>query len=285
MDMNASTTEEQLAGLPVRHDLTLVYALSLVIALLMTVASTLGLLYPAHVYPSEELQRSFVANDVVNLSIGLPTLLGSMGLARFGRSSGRGQLLGLLFWPGALFYVLYNSIVYALALPLNAGFLLALVLLTLSAYTTVGLVVTIDSGAVRQRLSGAVPERLASRTLVGLGTLFFALAFATLVDGLFSSTPAARPDLALHASDLIVTPAWIIGGTLLWRHEPLGYVLGAGLLFQASTLFIGLIVFLLLQPLLTGATFALVDTVVVSVLGLFCFVPFVLFLRGVLQET
>jgi hypothetical protein len=34
--------------------------------------------------------------------IGLPILRGSMGLAR------RGKLLGLLLWPGALFYVLYH---------------------------------------------------------------------------------------------------------------------------------------------------------------------------------
>jgi hypothetical protein len=38
-----------------------------------------------------------VANNVGNLVIGLAILLGAMGLAR------RGRLIGLLFWPGALF--------------------------------------------------------------------------------------------------------------------------------------------------------------------------------------
>ena len=75
----------------------------------------------------------------------------------------------------------------------------------------------------------------------------------------------------------------MIGGILLWRRKPLGYVTGAGLLFQASMLFIGLIVFLLLQPLLTAAPFALVDTVVTFILGLICFVPFGLFVRGLLS--
>ena len=55
---------------------------------------------------------------------------------------------------------------------------------------------------------------------------------------------------------------------------------GLGLLFQASMLFIGLIIFLLLQPILTQAPLALVDIVVVFVMGLICFIPFGLFLRG-----
>ena len=75
----------------------------------------------------------------------------------------------------------------------------------------------------------------------------------------------------------------IIGGLLLWRREPLGYVAGAGLLFQASMLFIGLIAVLLLQPLLTAAPFPLTDTIVVFAMGLVCFVPFALFLRGVVS--
>jgi hypothetical protein len=48
-------------------------------------------------------------------------------------------------------------------------------------------------------------------------------------------------------------------------------------------LFVGLIAFLLLQPLLTAAAFAPVDVVVTLILGLICFVPFGLFLRGVLS--
>jgi len=42
-----------------------------------------------------------------------------------------------------------------------------------------------------------------------------------------------------------------------------------------------LIVFLLIQPVLTDAPFAIVDVVVILVMGLVCFVPFGLFVRGV----
>jgi hypothetical protein len=241
----------------------------------MTIASVAGLLFPNQLYPTEELHRSSVPNDLVNLLIGLPILLGSMWLAR------RGKLLGLLFWPGALFYVLYNAVAYTFALPLNTGFLLSLVLLTLSGYTMIGVVASIDGQAVQQRLTGAVPERLAGGILTGLGALFLLRVIVVLGQALTSQDSIAETERALHVADLIISPALIIGGLLLRRREPLGYVAGAGPLFQASMLFIGLIAVLLLQPLLVAAPFLLTDIVVVFAMGLVCFVPFVLFLRGV----
>jgi hypothetical protein len=263
----------------VTRDLTGVFAFSLLVALLTAAASLLGLLLPDRLYPSEDLQQSFLVNDVINLVIGLPALLGSIWSAR------RGQLLGLLFWPGALFYVVYNSIIYAFALPLTVGFLLSSALLILSIYTMVSLLVSIDAGALRQQIGDTIPARQAGGILIGLGTLFVVLAFGTLVGDLLGSTAVSPEDLAVHFSDIIIGPAWMLVGLLLWRREPLGYVAGTGLLFQASLLFVGLIGFLLLQPVLTGAPFAPGDILVIFILGLTCFVPLALFIRGILRRA
>ncbi len=260
--------------LPISRNLTLAYAVSLAISALMAIASFAGLLYPTAVYPTDELLQSFVPNDVVNLLIGLPILLGSVWLAR------RGRLVGLLLWPGALFYVFYTYVVYVLSMPLNPSFLLHLALVTSSAYAMIGLVASIDGDAVRHRLAGAVPERAGGGVLAGLGVLIFARVVAVLVGALISRAPVAATELALHVSDFMLAPAWVIGGALLWRREPLGYVAGLGLLFQASTLFVGLIVVLILQPFMTAAPFAPIDVLVVTVMGLVCFVPLALFVRG-----
>jgi hypothetical protein len=59
-------------------------ALSAAVAILMAGASLAGLLYPQGLYPTEALRQSFVANDVVNLLIGLPILVVAiMGLVCF----------------------------------------------------------------------------------------------------------------------------------------------------------------------------------------------------------
>jgi hypothetical protein len=264
--------------LPVRHDLALAYLFSLIIALLMAIASVAGLLYRDLIYPTDELVRSFVPNDVVNLFIGLPILLVSMGLAR------RGRLVGLLCWPGALFFVLYNYLVYIFAMPLNWAFLLHLILVALSVYTLLSLVAGIDGKAVRGRLAGAVPERLAGGVLAGLGFLFLVRVIGVFTGAMSDQALIPETERALNISDFLISPAWIIGGILLWRRKELGYVIGLGLLFQASMLFIALIVFLLLQPILTNAPFALVDVIVIFIMGLVCFIPFALFMRGVITD-
>ena len=269
-----STNQKDTAKLPIRRNLTLAYVISLVVAAVMAVASVAGLLYQTIIYPTDELIQSFVPNDVVNLFIGLPILLGSTWLAR------RGKLIGLLFWPGALFYVLYTYIVYVFIMPLNVAFVLHLTLVTLSAYALIGLVASIDGQAIRQRLTGAVPERAGGGVLAGLGILNFVRVTGVMVNALISQTPVAAEELALHITDFMIAPALVIGGVLLWRREALGYVTGLGLLFQASMLFIGLLFILILRPFMVGAQFVLSDVLVIFAMGMVCFIPFGLFVRG-----
>ncbi|UCH11817.1 MAG: hypothetical protein JSU61_13430 [Fidelibacterota bacterium] len=91
------TNLERGTSLPIRRNLTFAYGSSLVIAALLAIASAVGLLYQDIIYPTDELLPSFVPNDVVN------------------------SFIGLLFWPGALFFVLYNYVIYVFAMPLNAA--------------------------------------------------------------------------------------------------------------------------------------------------------------------
>jgi hypothetical protein len=254
------------------------YGLSYVLALLMAAVSVLGLVAQTSVYPSEALRKTFVPNDVVNLLIGLPVLLGSMSLAR------RGRLLGLLFWPGALFYVFYNTLVYVLGMPFNLLSLAYGLLIVISLAALVGLLASLDGETIRAQLCGATPERLAGGVLAGLGALFFLRVIGVAVNALTSQTALPQTEWALNTADFLITPAWMISGVLLWRRKTWGYLTALGALFQASMLFIGLILFFVLQPFLTPAPFALGDTLVIAVMGLVCFIPFGLLVRSVLLK-
>ena len=255
-----------------------VYTLSQVVALLVAVFSLAGLLFQAALYPAEAVRRAFFANDLVNLLIGLPLLLGSIWFAR------RNSLVGLLFWPGALFYVTYNYVAYAAALISVPQTVVYLTLAVLSVFTIFRLFSSVDAAAVSANLTRQVPERLAGGVLVGLGALFFVQAIAqmgVILSGQPAPEGATVPTLV---ADLVTTPAWIAGGIMLWRKQTLGYLSGVGLLFQASMLFVGLLTFFILQPLLYQAPFPLSDFVVILLMGLVCFIPFGLFLRGVLSK-
>ena len=113
----------------VKRNLSLAYLVSLVVAILMTIVSVAGLIDGVRVYPGVDkgLLTLLIGQDALNLLVGLPILLGSMWLAR------RGSLIGLLLWPGALFYVLYDYGYYVLGAPFNVFFLPYIAVMTLSA--------------------------------------------------------------------------------------------------------------------------------------------------------
>jgi hypothetical protein len=275
----AGMAGSQPASLPVTRSLTLAYASSLVIALLVAITSAAGLLYGKVLYPTEEMLLAKLPTDLFTLVLGLPILLGSIWLAR------RGKLLGLLCWPGVLLYVLYIYVAYAIGVPFNVLFLAYVVLVALSAYTIIGLVASIDISAVRRRLAGAVPERTAGGILVGLAVLFTLMNLAAIVAALSSPTPDYLLEFPVWIADLaVVGPAWLIGGSLLWQRKALGYVAGAGLLLLGSMLFVGVIFALAFPVFYTASPIDVPAIVFILIMGLICFVPLALFARGIVKS-
>jgi hypothetical protein len=171
-------------------------------------------------------------------------------------------LLGL---PGALFYVTYNAIAYAAAMPLAWLSFGHLALAGLSAAAIFLLFSRLDGAAVQARLQGQMVKRFSAGILIGFGTLFFPRTV-----GEFSDVTAGMAEFGVLVADGLTTPLWILGGLYLWRRQPLGYASGAGLL-----------VFFIAQPFVAGAPFPLVDFLVVLAMGLVVFVPFGLFLCGI----
>ena len=251
--------------------------LTLILAALMGGASLLGLILTDWVYPSQALLQSYLTNDLVNLLLGLPILLVPVWLIR------RERWVGLFCWPGAVLYILYNSIAYLTGLPFGLVPLVHLVIVVLCALILLGFLRNVDRSVVQSAFSERVSERLGGWVLLVFGVLFIGRAASEFSEMLNTGALGPTPDLGVLVADLVLSTAWILGGTALIRRRPLGYVSGLGLLFAGSMLFIGLIVFLLLQPLVTGAAFVLTDVVVVAVMGLVCFIPFGLYARGVIS--
>ncbi|MCL4248877.1 MAG: hypothetical protein KJ065_12090 [Anaerolineae bacterium] len=257
--------------LPVARDLTMAYVLSLIVALLVAVASVGGIVYQTTLYPAEQLVDQ-VGNDALNLVIGLPFLLGSMWFAR------RGSLLGLLFWPAALLYLLYVYVIYLTGVPFNALFLVYAILVTLCAYAIIGLVASIDGAAVRRRFEGVVPARWIGGLLVVFAVLFGAYQVSEIISAIFNSTTVDQLLLATGIGDLTVEcPALLVAGILLWQRKPLGYVAGAGLLLQIGLLFVGLPIAGILGGPLTGtaANTSLVAFGAIGLLPLALLIPYV----------
>lgn len=259
---------------PVRRDLGFAYVASAVVAILMTVVSLAGILAWPAVYPAVEPKMIplWVGQDALNLLIALPLLAGSMWLTR------RGALIGLLLWPGALFYVLYDYGFYALGAPFTLIFMAYLALITLSAYAMAALLLAIDHDTVARRVS-SVPRRLTAGSLMGVAALFTVL-WTGLSMSVAASGAAVDPVVrAVVTMDLTVQlPALFVGGLLMWLRRPLGTVLAPGLLLQAAAYLLGLSAITVLTQILTATPFdpfAVVPWLVVGVLCLCLIAPFV----------
>ena len=272
--MTTTHPEPPPSRLPVKGSLTLAYAGGLAMGLLMTFTSVIGLAYQRVMYPSNALRTAFVASDGFSLVVGLPVLLGSMWLAR------RGRLIGLLCWPAACFYVLYVYIPYIIGVPFNVLFLPHLLLVVLSAYTLIGLLATIDGEAVRQRLHGFVPVRIAAGIFVALGIFILLRQTVLIIGAMAGGEPVGMLERATFVADFAVLPMLLAAGVLLWRRAPLGYAAGPGLLLGNGLLALSLVPFFVVQSRISGQPIDSSGVVVVVVMAALCLVPFAFFVRA-----
>ena len=271
------------------------FVASIVIAVLIACVSLAGLvlgregLYGSDINLADGIITStagivipgFRAHDLFNLAVALPVLLASVWFAR------RGSLLGLLLWPGALFYVLYTYALYLVGAPFGPLFLGYVLLVVVSAYTIIGVVTSINHAAVRERLSGVIPARTIGGILVALALLTVGQdgggAMATALGGGSQAEPLARH---VWTVDLTISvPATLLGGVLLWRRAALGYVVAAGLLFAFGLTPIALAAILALQPWLTGSAIDGGTIVGLLVFAAVAYVPLGFFVRGARADT
>jgi hypothetical protein len=252
--------------LPIQGNLGREVKLTFIVIVLMAFTSIGSLIFTSIIYPTEELFQSFAINDVTNLIIGVPILLGSMWLAK------RDKLVGLLLWPGALLYVLYNYIVYVFGIRFNVFTLVYLALVLLSAFVIFDLILKMEMEKIRAQLSGNVPVRFASWVLLLFGAFFVFRAIGIIVEAITTQKVLPLPEIGLLIADILLSTVWIVGGVSLLRRTPVGYSGGLALLFMGSMLFIGLILVLCISPLMSEAEFVLADVVIVTVMGLICFI-------------
>lgn len=261
--------------LPIRRDLGPVYVSSAAIALLMALTAAVGVAFRDQVYTSEEVLLFKLPTDIFGLGVVLPLLLVSLLLAT------RGKLAGLLLWPGLLLYVVYIYLIFAFGVPFGATYPLYLILVALGAYTLIALVASIDAKGVRKGLAGAAPARPGGAVLIVLAVLFVAIQVPEIVGAIATRRAMEGLELAPFVGDVIVLlPAWLIGGIMLWQREPLGYLAGAPLLVLGTLLFGGLGFVLLFSALYSGFAVDWAAVAMMAAMSAVCGVPCVLFLRA-----
>ena len=209
-----------------RSNQRIVYRLSVVIAILMVLASGMGLLFHDLYRDNALVASSWYGNDLVTLIVAAPLFVGAMIWAR------QGSQRAFLVWMGMLAYTFYNYAFYLFGAAFNSLFLVYAILYTLSGFALVFGLMSLDAELLLERVQARLPTRWISAFMVfvavALGGFHVALSLQYLATG---QPPAMIDAVGIHtnliaALDLsMVVSVALLSGVWLWRRRPWGFVL------------------------------------------------------------
>jgi len=208
------------------------YWLSGALAVTAAASALFTFLIPHVLRGTAVMTGSARGTSLVVLMIDVPVLVCSLLLAR------RGSARAVLAWLGSAAVLVYNSLMFLFATPVNRLFPLYLAMLSFSAWSIGTTLAQTDVRALARRFSARVPVRGIAVYVWAIVALNAAVWLSRVVPGLAShgapgylrgtglpTNVVFVQDLALWLPLIAVAAAW------LWRRRPWGYLItGAGLI-------------------------------------------------------
>lgn len=217
-------------------DKKIIYINSITIAVLALIATLSGLFWKG-LYKGDTISGAaqMMGQDLVTLIIGIPILLISLYLLS------KGSLRGKLIWMGTIFYFLYSYASMSFLTSFNQLFLVYVAIFSISLYTLLGEMFSMDIKIVKKSFSPGVISKITAVFLVVIGLMLAAMWLKMIIDSLLTGiAPSALESyttLVIQALDLgIVVPAAVISGILLFKGKEWGYMLASIFLIKASLL-------------------------------------------------
>jgi hypothetical protein len=231
-------------------DKKIIYINSITIAILAIIATTSGLFWKG-LYRHDTISgmAQMMGQDLITLTIGVPLLIISIYLIS------KDSLRGRLIWMGILFYFLYSYASMSFLASYNQLFLIYVAIFSLSLYTFLGELVTMDASTIKKSFRPNITNKIAAVFLIIVGLMLAAMWIKMIIDSLLTGTvPAALESyttLVIQALDLgIVVPAAILSGYLLLKNSEWGYLIASIFLIKASligTAIISMILFMIMN--------------------------------------
>jgi hypothetical protein len=226
---------KQAPALPVakRENLRAAYVLSVLVAVLATFATVVGLRFPT-VYGDKAGRAMAFGNDLPTLVVAVPLL--ALAIIYSARGSVRARLL----WLGALYYMFYNYAFYVFLLPVTKLYLPIVAIFALSLLALALGVGNLDVEAIGRRFRSRTPAKLMAAYMfvwaAMVGGLWISQWVRFLITGKVPNMGGsenayqviAAVDLSFMLSLLIQAAYW------LWRRRPWGYVMAVVLNVQGA---------------------------------------------------
>lgn len=209
------------------------YRLAWFVTGLMALTSAVGLFFPSVYRDLAWIEATWVGSDLVTLVVAVPLLVGGLLLAR------RGSRLGELLVLAMLGFSVYGYAYYLFGAALNVLLPAYTLLVSLPAIALMIMLGGADVAAVAADFGVKTPVRVVGGYLVfcGVGLAMAWLAqWAAYVFGGQVPSIGAEPFGLVASMDLtFIVPFMLLGGVLLWKRNPWGYVIGSMMAIKGMT--------------------------------------------------
>jgi hypothetical protein len=203
-----------------------VYFLSLIIVILMAIASLSGI-FIENLYQDNALVRSsWYGNDIITMVLAVPVFMN--GLIFYKKKT----VIGILILFAMLFYSLYNYAFYLFGAAFNNMFLIYVAIFSLSIFALILLIRKLDIKKTAEKFKPGTPVKVIGwyMIIVGilLGVFHTGLSLSYIFNGVIPEiiTNVAHPTNVIAALDLsMVVPVALIAGINILKKRPWGYVL------------------------------------------------------------
>jgi len=268
-------------------DKKIIYTNSIAIAFLALIATLAGLFWKG-LYQNDTISGAaqIMGQDLVTLVICIPILLGTLYLIR--KSSLRGRLI----WMGTIFYFLYSYASMAFLTSYNQLFLIYVAIFSISLYTLLGELITLDIKSIKKSFTPGVIPKIAAVFLVIIGLMLAGMWLKMIVDsiltGIAPSALETYTTLVIQALDLgVVVPAAVITGVLLFKGKEWGYALASIFLMKVSLLGTAILsmIYFMVQNGVNIELGQAMFFIIVTVLGIIITVAFYSRIKGSMNEN
>jgi hypothetical protein len=243
------------------------------------------MLYGKGIYRNDSvsLAAQGIAQDVVTLVLGIPMLLISLVLAR------KNLLKGRLLLLGTVSYFLYAYISYSFLSMYNSLFLVYVMLMSLSLFTFILCIMSIDVEALKSSFSTKLPVKFIGGFQIFIAFILLMLWLGKIVPSLISDTIPIGLEhyttLVIQAMDLgIIVPVALLSAILLMKRRPFGYLLSSIVIIKGLTMLTA-ITAMIIGQILAGVEVGIVEMTIFPIINLIAIYCLVIVLRNVEEKT
>ena len=210
----------------------------------------------------------------MNLVIIVPLFIISLWLTL------KDNIVGLLLWPGILFYLVFIYLFYSISISFQWISILYFIITTLCGYSSIGIIGKMNSDKIYIFLANRLPSSVTGGLLLLFGIFFLVLDSLNIVGYINNSSPIEIYQYTPWIVDFtVVIPLLFIGGSLIIQKKNLGYVLSLGLLLYVILLDFGVSILYIFKWYYNEPDFDAGALIIFSVITLICFSPIYLFYK------